>query len=111
MKWYGYILRMNEERIRKKVLNMKAKGKLYGDGNNRLRKMLHARKERHGKKLRRSFGKTEENGEALLSDNPHKVEMSYGESYMLLSSYPVIVTMLLSKLISDLLSLIYFIFQ
>jgi hypothetical protein len=27
MKWYGYILRMNEERISKNVLNMKVKGK------------------------------------------------------------------------------------
>jgi hypothetical protein len=27
MTWYGYILRMNEQRFPKKVLNMKVKGK------------------------------------------------------------------------------------
>jgi hypothetical protein len=27
MRWYAHILRMNEERIPKKVLNMKLKGK------------------------------------------------------------------------------------
>jgi hypothetical protein len=39
--------------------------------------MSHRRKEKHGRKLRRrSCGKAEVVGEALLSDDPHKVEIS-----------------------------------
>jgi hypothetical protein len=36
IKWYGHVLRMNEQRIPKKVFNMKVKGK-YPNGRPRLR--------------------------------------------------------------------------
>jgi hypothetical protein len=75
-RWYGHILRINNERIWKKVMNKKKSTQREDqdqDGNDRLGKMLHKRKEEHGKKLRmRSCGKTEIDGEAWLSNNPHK---------------------------------------
>jgi hypothetical protein len=47
------------------------------DGNNMSRKMSHRKKEDCVKKLRRkSCGKEELDGEALLSDDPHKVGTS-----------------------------------
>jgi hypothetical protein len=52
MKWYKLVLRMNEERIPKKVLNMKVTGKCQRkkdkDGNNRLGKMLQRRRKTVG---------------------------------------------------------------
>jgi hypothetical protein len=43
-------------------------------GNRRLEKISHRRIGDHGKKLRKSCGKTEIDGEAWLSDNSHKLE-------------------------------------
>jgi hypothetical protein len=69
MRLYGHILRMNEERIPKKGLNMKVNGTCqHQDGNHRLGKMPHRGKEGHKKKLRRSCGKTAIDGEVWLSD-------------------------------------------
>jgi hypothetical protein len=45
----------------------------------KLGKLLHRRKEQHEKKLRRSCGKMDIDGEAWLSDNPHKLEISEEE--------------------------------
>jgi hypothetical protein len=79
------VLIINKKRNPKEGLNMKVKGKRpEGDpnegGNYRLGKMLHRGKEEHGKELRRrrrrSREKTETDGEAWLSDDPHKVETS-----------------------------------
>jgi hypothetical protein len=42
-------------------------------GTNRLGKISHRRMEEHGKKLRRSWGKTQIDGEAWLLDDPHKM--------------------------------------
>jgi hypothetical protein len=68
MRWYAHSLRMNEDRIPKKVLNMKVKENTQEenqDRNNRLGKTSHREKEGHRKKLRRKrCGKTEKDGEA-----------------------------------------------
>jgi hypothetical protein len=44
------------------------------DGNNRLGKTSYRGKEEHEKKLWRSCGNTHTDGEARLSDDPHRVE-------------------------------------
>jgi hypothetical protein len=45
MRWYGHVLKMNEERIPKKILNMKVKVKgKCPRGSKRLAKTSHGRK-------------------------------------------------------------------
>jgi hypothetical protein len=58
-----------KKNIQKKVLNVNLKGNWNQDGNNRLGKMLHRGKEEHGRKLRKSYGKTEQAEAAWLSDD------------------------------------------
>jgi hypothetical protein len=79
MRWYGHVLR-----IPKKVLHMKIEGKHPRKGPKTKMGTTHYKdviqREDHGKKLwRRICGKIVTDGEAWLSDDPSKVEMSLEE--------------------------------
>jgi hypothetical protein len=63
MRWYGHILRMNGDRIPKKVLNMKVygkcrRGRLKSRQEPQVKKDV-TKKEDHGQKLMSSCGKTD----------------------------------------------------
>jgi hypothetical protein len=82
MRWYAHILRVNEDRIPKTVLNTKVKGKCpRGTSRSRweqqVRKYVTQREGRtQGGNEDDSYGKTEKDGEKWLSHAPLKEEMS-----------------------------------
>jgi hypothetical protein len=73
---------VNEQKILKKVFNMKVKGECpRGRSRSRWEQQVRkdvtqGRKEGHGKILRSSCGKTEIDGDIWLLGNPHEVETS-----------------------------------
>jgi hypothetical protein len=72
---------MKEERITKKVLSMKVKGE-YPRGRpslsweNKVRKICHTEGRNNMGRNRGGVAGRQTNGEAWLSEDPHKVEMS-----------------------------------
>jgi hypothetical protein len=81
IRWYGHILRMKEERMTKKVLSMKVKGecprgRLSLRWENQVRKICHIEGRNSMGRNRGGVAGRQMNGEAWLSEDPHKVEMS-----------------------------------
>lgn len=88
IRWYRHILRLKKDRIPKKVLNTKLRGKyprgvLRSKSKHKDRKYVTQKKDKCGKKQRkrrmRTVGKMETNGDVWLLEHPPKVEESKAE--------------------------------